>query len=232
MKRQYLLPMIACLAISVLAGAQSTDPKAVMAQIKQKMDSSLKSLSTFTWVETTTIYKGDEVQSKTQKQCSYGWDRKISKVPIGAPPEDKKSPRGIRGKIAENKKENLSEYVKKCVAKVHEYLPPNAEKLQAINAAGKVNIQVIQANVIYTLNFPDYLQAGDQVAVTLDIQKVLFGGIVVKTYVDKPDDKITFSLNYGVLSDGTEYPAETILDLPKEGLKIVIQNDGYQKEAK
>jgi hypothetical protein len=231
MKRQLISAIIICAAFTLTANGQASDPKAVLAQIKKNLDSSNKNLSTFTWIETVTIYKGDEVKSETKNQCSYGWDRKVAKVPIGAPAAAEKEKRGVRGKIVENKKEDISEYVKKSIAKVHEYLPPNPEKLQAINAAGKVNIQVVQANVKYTLNFPDYLKAGDKMAITLDMQKALFGGIVVNTFLDKPDDKINFTLNYGVLTDGTEYPAETILDLPKEGLKIVIKNDGYKKEA-
>lgn len=231
MKNQFLSVMVICFSLSSAVNAQSADPKAVMAQIKKNLDSSQKNLSTFTWIETTTIYKGDEVKSEMKNQCSYGWDRKIAKVPIGAPAAEEKEKRGVRGKIVENKKEDMSDYVKKSIAKVHEYLPPNPEKLKAINAAGKVNIQVVQANVKYTMSFPDYLKAGDKMAITLDMQKALFGGIVVNTFLDKPDDKINFTLNYGVLTDGTEYPAETILDLPKEGLKIVIKNDGYKKEA-
>jgi hypothetical protein len=230
MNKQFFASLIGSIALSVMAYGQAPDSKAAMAQIKKNLDSSTKKLATMTWVETTTIYKGDEVKSEIKNQCMYGADRKVSKTPIAAPAEDSKSPRGVRGKIVENKKEDMSEYVKACVAKVHQYLPPNSEKLMAINTAGKVNVQVLDANSKkYTFNFPDYLQAGDQVAITMDMMKALFGGIAVKTYLDKPDDQINFNLKYSVLPDGTEYPAETILDLPKEGLKIVIKNDGYKK---
>jgi hypothetical protein len=211
-----------------MSNAQGADPKVAVAQIKQNLDASMKSLKSYQWIETTTIFKGGEAKSSTQNQCYYDVNNKLIRVPAGAPAEDK-AQRGIRGKVVENKKEEISEYVKKCVAKIHEYLPPKSDKLQSLYASGKTSIQVLEPNKRYRLDFSDYLQAGDVLGVSLDMQKNLLNGINVKTYVDKPENNISFNLNYAQLPDGTQYAAETIMDLPSEGLKVVIKNDGYKK---
>jgi hypothetical protein len=215
-----------CLAYSV--SAQTADPKQAMAQIKTNLETSAKNLATYTWVETTTVMKGDEIKSQTQNQCSVGPDGKVKKVPLTAP-APQESPRGVRGKIVENKKEELGDHIKRSVAKVQEYLPPNPEKLQAIYAKGQTSIKVVEANKKYTLEFPEYLQPGDKVSITLELQKGLFDGIEVLTTVDNPQDKIVFNLIYSVLADGTEYPSETRLNLPGEGINISIKNDKHQK---
>jgi hypothetical protein len=230
MKNKSVALAFALLVISNVVHTQSADPKQIMTQVKQNLNTSMKALAGYTWVETTTIFKGDEAKSQTQNQCKYGPDGKIVKTPIApAAPSDEKSPRGIRGKVVENKKEEMSGYVKSAVAKVHEYLPPNAEKLQTISASGKMQKQDVEAGKVYKLSFPDYLQAGDALAITIDMAKALMKGINVNTYIDAPADKVVFTITYAQLADGTEYANETVLDLPKEGLKVVIKNEKHQK---
>lgn len=228
MKKKFLSVIPLLLFGILFSQAQGTDPKAAIALIKQHLDASMKNLKAYQWIETTTIFKDGEAKSQTQNQCYYDVNNKLIRVPAGAAP-DEKSQRGLRGKVVENKKEEMSEYVKKCVAKIHEYLPPKSDKLQAIYASGKTNIQVLEPNKKYKLDFNDYLQAGDALGIELDMQKSILNGINVKTYVEKPENNISFNLNYAQLPDGTQYPAETIMDLKSEGLKVVIKNDGYKK---
>ena len=231
MIKKFLGAMALMFLIVATVSAQGTDPKQAMGKIKQNLGASMKALTAYEWMETTTVFKDGEAKSKTQKKCSYGADGKVVKVPVADPSEEKdKAPRGVRGKIVENKKEEMGDYVQKCVAKIHEYLPPNPEKLQSIYGSGKTNVQVLEPNKKYKLEFPDYLQAGDKVGVSLDMEKGLLGGIGVSTYVDGPSDKISFQLKYALLGDGTEYPAETVLEMPAKGLKILISNDGHKKK--
>jgi hypothetical protein len=201
-----------------------------MAQIKQNLEASTQSLKGYEWLETTTIYKDNEAKSKTQNQCYYDVNNKLVKVPSAASSGgDDKQARGLRGKIVENKKEELSAFVKQCIAKVHEYLPPNPAKLQAAYAGGKTSVQVLEPSKKFRLDFSDYLQAGDKLGVAIDKEKNILTGINVDTYVEKPADKVSFSIRYALLPDGTQYPDETVMDLPSEGLKVVIRNEGYRK---
>gem|GEM_PF-7090306 len=38
-------------------------------------------------------------------------------------------------------------------------------------------------------------------------------------------------MQYTTLPDGTQYASETVMDLPSEGLKVEIMNDGFKKSA-
>jgi hypothetical protein len=231
MNRKFLVTMTVMFLLVSTVSAQGADPKQAMGKIKQNLNASMKALAGYEWMEITTVFKDGEAKSKLQNKCSYGADGKVIKVPVTDPSQaQEKAPRGVRGKVVENKKEEMGDYVEKCVAKIHEYLPPNSEKLQSIYNSGKTNVQVLEPNKKYKLEFPDYLQAGDKLGVSLDMEKGLLGGIGVNTYVDGPNDKVSLQLRYGLLGDGTEYPAETVLEMPSKGLKVVVNNEGHKKK--
>jgi len=50
-------------------------------------------------------------------------------VATGATTAPAKTPGGIRGKVAANKKEEMADYINACVDKIKTYLPPDAGKL-------------------------------------------------------------------------------------------------------
>jgi hypothetical protein len=178
------------------------------------------------------MFKGSEAKSQTQNRCYYDVNGKLVKVATGAVAAgDDKQPRGLRGKIVENKKEEISAYVSQSVKKVHEYLPPDPAKLQALYASGKSTLQVIESNKKIMMNFQDYRQSGDKLGIALDKEKNMLTNVNVDTYLDKPESKVNFSIKYQLLPDGTQYGAETTMDLPSEGLKVVIKNDGYKKAS-
>src|SRR6185369_2078392 len=89
-----------------------------------------------------------EVKKKEQKQCQYGADGKVQKTPLpgAAPPpsQPKQEGRAGRGrgrakeKIVENKVEDLKDYMEQVAALVHQYVPPDPQKIQAAQAAGNV----------------------------------------------------------------------------------------------
>ncbi len=79
-----------------------------------------------------------------------------------------KKSRGLKGKIIENKKEEMADYVDKAVEKIKAYLPPDPEKIQQIYGAGKVSIQILEPGKKFKLGFPEYVQQGDNLSISLD----------------------------------------------------------------
>ncbi len=103
-----------------------------------------------------------------QKQCYYSLDGKLTKVETGGTTDAKKTRVAFRGKVAENKKEDMTDYMQEAVAKIQTYLPPDPEKLQQIYAAGKVAIQVLEPNKKFKLGFPDYNEPGDLLSMSIE----------------------------------------------------------------
>src|SRR4029434_820988 len=121
-----------------------------IAALKESIAQNQAALKTYKWTEATEISLKGEVKKKEQKLCQYGPDGKVQKTPVaGAEPaakEEKDSGRGgrkgggvIKTAIVENKVDDMKDYMEKPAALVHEYVPPDPQKIQAAMAAGKIS---------------------------------------------------------------------------------------------
>jgi len=227
---KHLCTVFFVLAVAI-SGIDQADMSENIAMIKKNLTESKEKIKNYEWIETmTTSLKGED-KSVKQNQCYYSVDGKLTKVPTGATTAPAKTPGGIRGKAVANKKEEMADYIKACVAQVHTYLPPDATKLQQIYAAGKATIQVLEPGKKFKLNFPDYNVKGDMLSISIDKVNQKIMALDVNTYVDDPAKKIVFNVTYSDLPDGTQYENTTTLDAQGKDLKIVIANSGYKKAA-
>jgi hypothetical protein len=229
MKKTNLLLALILFALTATSFAQA-DMKETVAMIKTNLVQSKEKIKQYAWIETTKIYIKGELKTTKQNQCYYSVDGQLTKVATGGT-DQAKAPRGLKGKIVANKKEEMADYVAKAVEKVKAYLPPDGEKIQQIYGAGKMNIQILEPNKKFKLSFPDYLQQGDVLAISLDKVSQKLMGLDVNTYIDEPEDKVVFNVTYKDLPDGTQYSVSTSLVAAAKDLKIVIENSGYKKGA-
>jgi hypothetical protein len=206
------------------------DTKAEVAMIKKNLADSKANMKKYEWIETTKIFVKGEQKSARQKQCYYAEDGKLTKVDIGGGTEEKKKG-GLRGKIIENKKEEMSDYAKKAIAKIQTYLPPTSEKIQKVYGAGKTTVQIVEPNTKFKLNFPDYNETGDNLAVSINKPKQKIMAVDVSTSVDDSKEKVVFNITYSDLPDGNQYASKTTLNAPEKDLKIIIENSGFKNAA-
>ena len=223
------------LILIIIAGFSGVYAQADMqenvAMIKKNLTESKAKMRSYEWIETTTIFLKGEQKKVIQKQCYYSLDGKLTKVETGGT-TDPKQKGGIRGKIAENKKEELSDYMKKAIEKIQTYLPPEPEKIQQVYDAGKVSVQILEPNKKVKLSFPDYNEPGDLLSVSVDKTVLKLIAVSVSTVVDDPKQMAVFNITYKDLPDGTQYPASILLDAKEKDLKIVIENSGFKNAAK
>jgi len=230
MKNKILFAAILMLSCMTQLFAQA-DAQEMIAMIKKNLANSKANLKNYEWLETTTVFLKGEQKSVKQNQCYYSVDGKLTKVATGGSTPPAKAKGGIRGKVIENKKEDMADYIKASVARIQTYLPPDAAKLQQIYAAGKCTVQVLEPGKKFKLNFPDYNLKGDLLSISVDksAQKLMM--LDVSTYIDKESEKVIFNVSYNDLPDGTQYAGSTTLDAQAKELKIAIANSGYKKAA-
>jgi hypothetical protein len=152
------------------AGAQDAGggvPERVTA-LNWSLAQSQESLRAYQWVETTTVSMKGEQKSMKQEGCYYGADGKLQKTPIAASPPPKQKG-GLRGKIAESKKAELSQEMQQAVALVKTYVPPDPALIQRAVDAGKASVEVVQPGKVSRLVFKDYELPGDSIAITMDL---------------------------------------------------------------
>ncbi len=222
----YAIIGLAALALPALAQQPSAAERAAM--LKASLAASQAVLKQYEWIETTVVSLKGEEKSRKQERCYHGADGGVQKVEVSSTPDPAKK-RGLRGRIAENKKEALTDYMKSAVALVKTYVPPSPERIQAAKDAGKVSIDVLEPGKRARLNFRDYAKPGDNLGVEVDLTSNRPLGIKVSTYLADAKDAITLDVRMGQLNDGTTYASDVTLNAPSEKLSVTVQNSGYRK---
>lgn len=208
-----------------------------VAALQKSLKESAAKIRNYEWVETTTLMMKGEEKSKTQKRCYYGADGKVQKTPIGSPaPQQQASSGGgrggrLKGKIVENKKEDIQEYMKKASALVQQYVPPNPDIIQRAKVNNRIKVSQPAAGKV-NVDIADYYQPGDHLVVDLDAAAGRLLGLNVASYLDKPEDTVTLAVQMAALSDGASYAARTTLDVKAKDIRVVIENSGYKPLAK
>ena len=223
------------LSLTLVSATFAQAPEDRSAAIKEALAKNQAALRQYTWIETTTISLKGEVKKKEQKQCSYGPDGKVQKVPIPgqAAPQQAQQKGGGRGgrlkeEIVENKVEELTEYMDQAAALVHQYVPPDPQKIQAAQGAGNVSVQ--PAGGVTTLNVKSYAKPGDSLALGFDPAAKAMRSYAVQSYVEKPkDDDLSLTVKFNSLPDGTTYPETVVLDVTAKKVVVNITNSGYKK---
>lgn len=218
--------VLVALVLPGLAQQPTTAERAAL--LKATMAASQAVLKQYEWIETTVVSLKGEEKSRKQERCYYGADGGVQKVEVSSTPEPAKK-RGLRGKIAESKKEELTDYMKSAVALVKAYVPPSPMKIEAAKNAGKVSIDVLEPGKRARLNFRDYVKPGDNLGVEVDLASNRPLSLKVATYLEDAKDAVTLDVRMGQLNDGTAYPSDVALDAKAKSLAVTVKNSGYRK---
>jgi hypothetical protein len=222
------------------AAAQAPpSPDQMVAALKQNLAESQKRLRQYEWVETTTISLKGEQKSSKQQRVFYGADGKLTKTPMGEPPPQAAEQGGgggrrgggrIKEKVVENKKDEMKEYMEKAAALIHQYVPPNPEQIQKAKDAG--NMATRQQPPGVRVEFRNYVQPNDLMALDVDAKAALLSALSVQTYLEKKEDAVTLNVRFGALADGTSYTAQTNLDVKAKSIAVVVANAGHRPLAR
>jgi hypothetical protein len=224
-----------CLVMAAMAGpsplvAQTASGPEQVAAIKQSLAESQQMLRQYEWIETTAISLNGEEKSRKQNRCYYGADGVLQKVPVSAPAAEKKK-RGLRGKIAANKKEELADYMEQAAALVKSYIPPDPAKLQKSKEAGKVSVDLLEPGKRVRLNFADYAKPGDKLGLELDVADNRLLGLTVASYLADAKDAVQLDGKFALLDNGATYPKQITLNAPAKNITVTVENSGYRKMA-
>jgi len=224
-----LVAVVVCSFALPVFAQQPTVGERVIA-LKNNLVQSQNTLRQYDWVETTAVSLKGEEKSRKQSACYYGADGKVTKVLLTqSAPEAQK--RGLRGKIAEAKKEELTDYMKEAMNLVHQYVPPDPARILAVKDAGKVALQLLEPGRRARLIFSDYLKRGDSLSIDVDPTSNRLLALNVNSYLDSDKEPVTLVVTFGSLNDGTTYASEMVLDAKGKNLNVTVQNSGYRKKV-
>jgi hypothetical protein len=212
------------------ASAAQPTPQQRAAMLKQWLQASQQQLRGYEWIETTVVSLKGEEKSRQQKQCYYGADGALQKIAVGEPPQAA-SGGPLRKRLAANKKEELTGYMKSAAELVHSYVPPNPATIQGAVQGGRLAVQMLEPGRRIRLDFSDFNKPGDRLGVEIEVPTNRLLGLSVNSYLESVADAVTLSTAMGVLPDGTIYTARSQLDAPAKHITVVIENSGYRRMA-
>ena len=234
---------MAALLLTTLS-AQGPSPQEKIAALKESLAANQAALKQYSWIETTAISMKGEVKKQEQKQCYYGADGKVQKTPLAgaaqpAPKKEEEQARGgrrgggggrVKEAVVENKVEELKDYMERVAALVHEYVPPDPQKLQAAQAAGHLTVQPSPGGIVM-LQAKDYVKPGDSLSIGFD-SALKLSSYNSTSYVEKPkEDDVTLAVTFGKLPDGTAFPQQVLLDVKAKQIQVKVTNSGHKKGA-
>lgn len=229
MKAAFRCLMQATLLIlsAILAVAQSPAVQERVVALKASLAASQAILKQYEWVETTIVSLKGEEKSRQLNRCYHGADGQVQKIPLTAtPPAPTK--RGLRGRIAASKKQELTGYMKEAVGLVRLYMPPDQARIQAARDAGRVTLQPLPDQRV-RLTFTDYLKVGDALALEVDLASNRPLGARISTYLDSKKEPVTLDVRFGTLDNNATYAASVALDAKGKNLKVTVENTGYRR---
>ncbi|NJM54699.1 MAG: hypothetical protein HC841_01120 [Verrucomicrobiae bacterium] len=171
--------------------------------------------------------KGEE-KSRQMSKCYHGADGKVQKVPLTQPPPPQKK-RGLRGKIAESKQEEMTDYMKNAVALVKAYVPPEPVLIQKAKDNGKISVTPLPGQRA-RLTFSDYLKPSDSFAVEVDLTSNRPVGARIATYLDSKQDVVTLDVRFSTLDSSATYAAKVNLNVPGKNVNVAVENSGYRRQ--
>lgn len=224
--RAGLALLISALGVGWVSAQQPT-PQERAAALQASLAASQAILKSYEWIETTVVsVKGTE-KSRQMERCYHGADGKVQKIPVTAPPPEEKR-RGLRGRIAESKKEEMTDYMRSAVALVKQYAPPDQAKIQAAKDAGRLSLTPLPGQRV-RLTFTDYVKPGDSLALELDLASNRPLEAKVSSHLDSKADAVTLDVKFATLDNNATYTATTVLNAKAKNLTVNVQNSGYRR---
>lgn len=227
--RSHLLP--ALLAAGAILAAQ--DQKAALQQhlaaLKESLAKNQQSLKQYSWTETTLLSLKGEEKNRSQKEVHYGPDGQLVKTPLGPAPESGGKRRGLKGKIVDKKVGELKDYMDRAGSLIHRYFPPDPAKMKASFDSGKAALSRNAGASSTTIVFTDYEKPGDSLSLTFSQGQVK--SVAVKSYLDDAADAVTLTAGFQPLADGTNYMAESVLNVAAKQIEVRVTNFDHKKVA-
>jgi hypothetical protein len=223
-RRGIELGMAVLLATAVAFPAQM-DPKFAQAQQQNAL-----ALRQYTWKSRTEIRKGGEtknVQLALVRYDSYGT---LQKTPISSTPTQQLPTRGLRGLIAQKKKENFVETVESLGVLAKSYGELSPESMQRFMANAVITPEMGQQQKLFRIQGGNVLQPGDSMTFWVDAVTRKPRRVEIHTTLERKPVRVVS--DFQDLPNGPNYTARSVVDYPSEELTLIAENFDYQRGAR
>jgi len=220
--------LLALLAATAVVPAAQAQGGAVLA-ISGNMAENAEKLKQYTFKQKVEFYLKGELKKTTVSQVHFDSNGQRVAVPLESTPAAESQQRGGRfaRKIAEEKKDEMKDYVERLIGLMGQYFPPNPDKIK--DAAKRAEFSQ-PAPGEAAVAFYDYLKTGDSMTMTLEAAEKRITEIAVKSSLD--DDPVSILVSMSQLPNGPNYPSSTNLKSDAKQVELRISTYDYQPLSK
>ena len=204
---------------------------AISAQMDQKLAQALQqnvqALRQYTWKSQTEIQNGGETKSVQLSLMRYDIDGTLRKSPISATPQQKLPTRGIRGLIAQKKKQNFMETLDSLGALAKSYSELSSDEMQRFMASAIVTPEISSQQKLIRIKGNNVLRPGDSMTLWVDAVTRKQRKVEIQTTLEGKPVRIVS--NFQDLPNGPTYMARSVVDYPSEELTLITENFDYER---
>jgi hypothetical protein len=194
-----------------------------------KMAENTAKLKQYTYMQKTQVYFKGELRTTKLSQVHFDsttGERIVVPMNSGDAEQQPEQGRGgrLRARIVEKKRDEMKEYVERLVGLLHQYLPPNPDRIKAAMPRAEITPpEGGSAKIVLS----DYLKPGDKETFAIGTESKRLEQIAISSSLD--DDPVSFTVNFARLPDDTNYPSATTIQSQAKGLEIRVSTSDYHK---
>ena len=222
--RGVALSMALALLVPVALSAQPAQ------QFAQAQQANAQALRQYTWKMRTEVRKGGETKSVKLTLMRYGVDGTLQQTPLSSTPEPDLPTRGLRGHIAQKKKEDFMKTLASlgALAKSYGELPPDS--LRQFMAGATVTPEMTVQQKLVRIEVRNVLQPGDAMTLWVDAVTRRQRRVEIQTTLDKKVVRVVSE--FQELPQGPTFTARTVVDYPDKEVTLITENFDYARASR
>ena len=204
---------------------------AISAQMDQKFaqarQQNAQALRQYAWKSRTEVRNGGETKNVQVNLVSYDTNGMLHKSLISKTPQQNLPTRGLRGLIAQKKKQNFMETLDELGALAKSYSELSSDEMQRFMATAVVTPEMNPQQKWIRIKGSNVLQPGDSMTVWVDAVTRKQRKVEIQTTLDRKPVRVIS--DFQDLPNGPTYMARSIVDYPSEELTLITENFDYER---
>ncbi len=184
-------------------------------------------LRQYAWKSRTEVQKGGETRNAQVSLMRYGPGGTLQKTLVSSTPQQNIPTRGLRGLIAQKRKEDFLETLDSlgALAKSYSELPP--AEFERFMAAATVTPEMGSGQKLFRISGGNLLQPGDSMTLWVDAVTRRPRKVEVQTTLENKAVRVVS--DFQDLPAGPTFMARSVVDYPSKELRLITENFDYER---
>jgi len=219
---------IALLMFQAVALSEQMESKpAPIQEAQQAQQQNAEALRQYTWKSRTEIRKGGDIKNVRLALVRYDRYGALQKTQISSTPQQQLPTRGLRGLIAQKKKEDFIETLDGLAAVAEAYAEIPADAMRRFLSTASFTPEFGSTQKLLRISGSNVLKPGDSMTLWIDATTRNQRRVEIRTNLDRKPVRIVSE--FADLSAGPTYMAHSVVDYPAEGVTLITENFDYER---